>query len=151
MRPGEVDWDIYHFISEEEFKNEIAADNFVEYVFVHKMAYYGTKKSDVLSGIKSGKILLKEVDTIGLGDIQRDFPELRDSYTSIFLDIPEEVMRERNLERNPDTSIEELEKRAESMRHEREAAAEICDHIIDATQTPEQVMEDVLEIMKKED
>jgi len=150
MRPGEVDGDIYYFISEEEFKDEIAADNFLEYAFVHQAAYYGTKKSDVLDGIQDWKTLLTEMDMIGLEKIIQELPDFRKNYTTLFLDVPEATMKERNLERNPDTPVEELEKRAESMKHEREKAAEICDHIIDATQTPEKVMEDVLEIMKKE-
>gem|GEM_PF-2182246 len=51
MRPGEIDGDIYHFISSEQFKKSIANDEFLEYEIVHKVAYYGTKKSDVDTGL----------------------------------------------------------------------------------------------------
>ena len=149
MRPWEVDGDIYYFISEEEFKASIEAEEFLEYAFVHQTAYYGTKKADVLDNIAAENTVLTEMDMIWLQEIQEHFPDLRDSYTSIFLDIPENVMRARNLERNPDTPKEELDKRIHSLKNEKEKAWELCDYIVDATQTPEEVMEDVLKIMKR--
>jgi len=36
------------------------------------------------------------------------------------------------------------------MKNEKAKASELCDYIVDATQTPEKVMKDVLEIIKKE-
>ena len=149
MRPGETNGDMYHFIGEDEFKSSIDAWEFLEYAFVHQAAYYGTKKSDILNGIQAGKMLMKEVDMLGLEKIQKELPEFRESYTTIFLDVPKDVLIARNLERNPDTPQDELDKRAESVDNEKQKAAEICDHIIDATQTPEKVMEDVLSIMRK--
>ena len=150
MRPWEINGDMYNFISEEEFKDSIEADEFLEYAFVHQAAYYGTKKADVLDGIAAGNTIIKEVDMAWLEEIQKNFPDLRESYTSIFLDVPEDTMIERNLERNPNTPQEEIDKRIHSLKNEKAKASELCDYIVDATQTPEKVMEGVLEIMKKE-
>jgi guanylate kinase len=47
MREGEVNGDVYNFISEEDFKEKIENDEFLEYEYVHNYAYYGTKLSDV--------------------------------------------------------------------------------------------------------
>ncbi len=47
LRPGEINGDMYHFISKEEFESEIQKNNFLEYEINHKTAYYGTKKSEV--------------------------------------------------------------------------------------------------------
>jgi len=148
MRPGEVTGDIYHFIAEDEFKKSIDAWEFLEYAYVHQAWYYGTKKSEILEWIEDGKILMKEVEIVGLEKIRAELPEFKENYTTIFLDVPEDIMRARNLERNPDTLKDELDKRAASLKIESEKAWELCDHIIDATQTPEKVMKDVLDIMK---
>ncbi len=150
MRPGEVDGDMYHFISEDDFKTAIENDEFLEYAFVHQAAYYGTKKSDILDGIDDGKILIKEIDYQGLAKIKQEIPEFREHYTTIFLNVPEDIMVARNKERNPDVTQDEIDKRLMSLREEAKDLDDY-DHVIDATQNPEKVMEDVLEIMKKED
>ena len=63
MRPGEVNGDMYHFVSHEDFEKGIQKNEFLEYEINHKTAYYGTKKSDVDEGLAAGKILMKEIDT----------------------------------------------------------------------------------------
>lgn len=52
MRPGEINGDTYWFISREEFEAAIEADEFLEYEINHKVAYYGTKKTEVDIGIE---------------------------------------------------------------------------------------------------
>jgi guanylate kinase len=47
MRPGEENGDQYWFISKEEFEIAIEQNDFLEYEINHKVAYYGTKKSEV--------------------------------------------------------------------------------------------------------
>jgi len=74
---------------------------------------------------------------------------LRRDFTTIFLDIPVETVRERILQRDPNTPEENIEKRIASMLEEKKKSEEICDYIIDATQTPEQVMQEVLSIIDK--
>ena len=56
----------------------------------------------------------------------------------------------RNKERNPDVLQDEIDKRLISLKEEAKDLDDY-DHIIDATQTPEKVMEDVIKIIKKED
>jgi len=51
-RPGEKNGEAYHFISREDFEKGIEANNFLEYEINHKVAYYGTKKSDVDTGLQ---------------------------------------------------------------------------------------------------
>ncbi len=52
MRPGEVNGDTYWFISKEDFEKAIEKNNFLEYEINHKVAYYGTKKSEVEQGLR---------------------------------------------------------------------------------------------------
>lgn len=148
MRSGEVEGDIYHFISEEEFLKGVNNDEFLEYAHVHKTAYYGTKKEEVLLWIKNGKKLIKEIEIQGLENILRDFPELKKNLTCIFLDVPAETVRERILQRDPHTPEQNILYRLESMQHEKQKAETLCDYIIDATQTPEEIMQEVLEIIQ---
>jgi guanylate kinase len=101
------------------------------------------------AGLESGKTLFKEVDTKGLKQVSENHPNFRPEYTSFFLDVPNAEMERRYLERHPDGHSSDISNRLESATLEREQAQVYCDHIIDATQSPEQVLEEVLNIMKK--
>jgi len=148
MRPWEVDGDTYWFITREAFEAAIKNDEFLEYETNHKVAYYGTKKSDVDQWLQDGKILMKEVDTKGLKQVIEKHPDFREHFTSFFLDVPNTEMERRYFERNPDGKIEDIQNRLDSTLFEREQAQKYCDHIIDATQSPEEVLQEVLKIMK---
>jgi len=148
MRPWEVNGDIYHFISKEEFEESIQENDFLEYEINHKVAYYGTKKSEVEKWLSSWKIMMKEVDTKGLKQLDEKHPDFRTHYSSFFLDISNEEMRRRFYERNPNWKAEDIENRIESTSFERKQAKEYCDIIIDASQAPEVVLSNVLQFMK---
>lgn len=149
MRPGEVNGDSYWFIGIEEFKDAIEKWEFLEYEINHKTAYYGTKKTEVDAGLENGKLVMTEIDTKGLKQVMEKHPSLREHYTSFFLDVPNDEMTRRYLERHPDGSQDDIINRLESASLEREQAQKYCDYIIDATQSPERVLEDVLAIMKQ--
>lgn len=148
MRPGEINGDSYWFISREEFEEAIKKWEFLEYEINHKTAYYGTKKTEVDIGLKKGNIVMTEIDTKGLKQVQEKHPNFREHYTSFFLDVPNEEMTRRYLERHPEGSKDDIINRLDSASFERQQAQKYCDHIIDATQSPEKVLEDVLAIMK---
>ncbi len=148
MRPGEVNGDIYHFISKEEFEDGIKRNDFLEYEVNHKVAYYGTKKSEVVAGLENEKIMVKEIDTKWLGQLQEKHPDFRWNYSSLFLDVWDEEMRRRYYQRNPDGNPQDIENRIESTLHERQQAEKYCDLIIDASQSPEDILEEVLAFMK---
>ncbi|MCD5375400.1 guanylate kinase [Candidatus Gracilibacteria bacterium] len=148
MRPGEINGDIYHFISKEDFEQGIHENDFLEFEINHKVAYYGTKKSEVEHGLSQGKIMMKEIDTKGLKQLNEKHPDFSPHYSSFFLDISNEEMRRRFYERNPDGKPEDIENRIESTNFEREQAQKYCDIIIDATQTPDKVLGEVLKFMK---
>lgn len=64
MRPGEVDGEHYHFVSEAEFERMVAEDEFYEWahVFGHR---YGTPKSTIRAGLKAGQDFLFDIDWQG--------------------------------------------------------------------------------------
>lgn len=148
IRPGEANGDMYWFIDLEEFQRGIHKHEFLEYEVNHKIAYYGTKYADVEEWLSKWKTLAKEIDTKWLQQIHDNYPELKKNYTSIFLDVPDDVVRKRFFERNPQGKIVDIENRIDSCQAERSTAQEICDHIIDASQSPEAVLEDVLKVIQ---
>lgn len=149
MRPWEKDGDIYWFVSEEEFKRDIDAGDFLEYEWVHQAAYYGTKKSEVETGLENEKIMFKEIDTKGLKQLEENHPNFRKNYTSFFLDVPNEEMERRFYQRNPKGNPQDIANRIESTTFERDQAHKYCDFIIDATQSPEVILQKVLDIIKE--
>lgn len=149
MRPGEVDGDTYWFISNKEFEAAIEKWEFLEYELVHKVAYYGTKKWEIDTWLEAGKILMTEIDTKWLKQVLEKHPDFREHFTSFFLNVSNEEMERRYLERHPDGCTNDIKNRLESATLEREQAEKYCNHIIDATQSPEDVLQEVLNIMKK--
>ena len=121
----------------------------MEYALVHDLDYYGTKFEDVIDNwINLWKMVIKELDIIWLEDLRKNRPELDEKYTTIFLNIPEKVLRERIEKRWAFMSDEELEKRINSAIVEERKAREICDYIIDATASEQEVLEEFLRIIK---
>jgi len=57
-------------------------------------------------------------------------------------------MVRRYLERHPEGCKNDIKNRLESASLERKQAQEYCDFIIDASKSPEQVLEDVLRIIQ---
>ncbi len=151
MREGEIDGDIYHFISEEDFKEMIDAWDFLEYEVVHKTAYYGTKLSDVVDDwIEMWKKVMKEIDIEWLKNILSNNSQLRKSLTSIFLSLSPGKMSERIAARWATMTEEEYKNREESLIKEVWEAEEYCDYIIDtSTKTPEEVLAEALKIISK--
>ena len=68
-RPNEINDEVYHFISQEEFQNKINNNEFLEWAIVHEDNYYGTDKKTINEGITAGKIVVREVDIQGVESI----------------------------------------------------------------------------------
>lgn len=83
----------YYFISPDEFKTRISADEFVEFEEVYKDKFYGTLKSEVENNWKKNKVVIFDVDVKGGVALKKYFGE---KALSIFIMPP---------------SVEELEKR----------------------------------------
>ena len=55
----------YYFLSPEEFKSKIAANEFLEYEEVYTDKYYGTLKSEVERLLTNGNNVVFDVDVVG--------------------------------------------------------------------------------------
>ena len=73
-RPGEKDGVNYFFLTEEEFKEKIANDGFLEHA-VFCGNYYGTPKDAVLNAIENGKDVILEIEVQGAMQVRRHYPE----------------------------------------------------------------------------
>ena len=92
-RIGEVEGQIYHFVETEEFERMIEAGELYEYD-VHHESYYGTSKKLMNEKIKSGKIIVKDMDVNGTENLIRLLKNDVKVIT-IFLRVPKEELRKR--------------------------------------------------------
>ncbi|MBU2494544.1 MAG: guanylate kinase [Bacteroidetes bacterium] len=98
----------YFFITEEEFKNKIDKNEFVEWEKFYDY-YYGTLKSFVNHEIDAGNNVVLEVDVKGAVKIKESYPDA----VLIFVSPPSfDVLSSRLINRNTETK-EDLKKRIE--------------------------------------
>lgn len=148
MRPWEVNWRRYNFISKEEFEKMIQNWEFLEYEINHHAWYYWTKLQELLDLLKQNKSPVKEIDVKWLEKIKSEH-KIDSKFTSIFFDIPDELMIKRITWRSP-ISKEELKQRLLSAHMEREKAKSICDYIIMTDGSLEENVERVRTVLDKE-
>lgn len=106
MRDGEIHGKNYFFISVDEFEKKKDNEMFIEWANVHSN-YYGTEKSFVDDGLKSGKKLLFDLDVQGCDSIKEIYG---DKAKVIFIEPPSvEELERRLLQRatDSDTVIQE--------------------------------------------
>jgi len=73
-RQGEVDGVNYYFLTEEDFKNKVESNGFIEYAKVHGN-YYGTPKVNVEKMLDEGKDVILEIDIQGALKVKENFTE----------------------------------------------------------------------------
>jgi len=148
-REFEKDWVDAYFISRQDFEKAIENNEFLEYAIVHWKEYYWTKYDDVIkNGIDLWKIVIKEIDILGLKKLIKQKPELRPFYTTIFLNIPVEKLRERIQKRWEFILEEQLKLREQSAIMEEKEARKYCDYMLDATLDPQTIKDQVVQIIK---
>lgn len=74
-RPGEVNGVNYHFLSDEQFHDAIAADEFIEWENVYPGRYYGTLKSEVTSKTEAGHNIVLDIDVKGALNVKKLYGE----------------------------------------------------------------------------
>ncbi|MCC6691033.1 MAG: guanylate kinase [Bacteroidia bacterium] len=73
MRKGEKNGEDYYFLSVDEFKNKIGADEFIEWEEVYKNNFYGTLKSEVERIWKLNRVAIFDVDVEGGINLKKKF------------------------------------------------------------------------------
>lgn len=74
-RSNEKDGVDYYFISKEDFKKKIKAEEFLEWEEVYKDNFYGTLKTEVERIWAQGKHVIFDIDVVGGLRIRDKFPE----------------------------------------------------------------------------
>lgn len=106
-RAGEIDGEDYHFISEEEFRERVAAGEFLEHAEVHGK-YYGTLRAPILCNLRKGVDVLIDIDTQGAAAIrQYDDAFIRRALADVFIMPPDlEELRRRLTKRGTETGTQ---------------------------------------------
>jgi guanylate kinase len=98
-RPNEVAGKDYHFLSEEEFQEKIAAGDFLEYAKVFGF-HYGTSKAYVKEQQEKGKHVVLVIDTQGAMQLKGKI-----AATFVFISPPSfQELRERLFKRKTETA-----------------------------------------------
>lgn len=126
-REGEKDGQAYYFISTEKFKEMIDNGELYEYD-VHHNHYYGTSKKLMNEKIKSGKIIVKDIDVNGTEELVKILKNDVKVIT-IFLRVPMDELKRRLILRDANISKEEIELRLNRFEYE-ESKTDIYDYVI---------------------
>ncbi len=127
MREGETEGQTYHFVSKQEFEKMIENQEFYEYD-IHHNQYYGTSKKLLNEKIKSGKIIVKDIDVNGTEHLKELLKEDTKVIT-IFLRVPKEELKYRLETRIDKPSPEEIVLRLNRFDYE-ESRMDLYDYVL---------------------
>ena len=136
----------YYFISLEDFKNHIQAEDFLEWEEVYADNFYGTLKSEVERIWSKGKHVIFDIDVVGGLRIKKQFPERT---LAVFVQPPSVEELETRL-RNRKTETEDKINMRISKASKEMATAPEFDHILvndqleDALKEADQLIGDFL-------
>ena len=115
MRENEINGRDYFFLSVEDFKEKINANEFLEWEEVYPGRFYGTLKSEVDRIRNEGNSAVFDVDVVGGINIKQHYNH---EALSFFIQAPSiEVLRERLVKRGTD-SMEDTEIRVQKAESE---------------------------------
>lgn len=114
-RGTEQDGVEYYFLSPEEFRRRIAADEFLEYEEVYENKYYGTLKSEVERILEEGKNVIFDVDVVGGCNIKKYYG---DRALSVFIQPPGIAELRKRLEGRGTDAPEVIESRIAKAEYE---------------------------------
>lgn len=136
----------YFFLTQEEFRQKVAENAFVEWEEVYNGTCYGTLRSEMERIWAKGNVIIFDVDVMGGINLKHIFG---DDACSIFIKAPSvEALRERLIGRGTD-SAETIEKRVAKAEFELSKASEfdfvVVNDILDnAVAETEQIITDFL-------
>ena len=130
-RPGERDGEAYHFLTREEFVRRRAAGEFLESA-VYAGELYGTLRSEVERGLKSGKHVVLDVEVEGARQVRKAYP--RPASVVIFVIPPSPRVLIERLRKRRTESEAELSQRIDIATREVETArremGDVYDHVL---------------------
>lgn len=127
MREGDVPGATYNFVTTEEFEKMIEKKELYEYN-VHHEHYYGTSRKLMNEKMKSGKIIVKDIDVNGVENLIQLLKQDTKVIT-IFLRVPKEVLMKRLENRIDKPSRKEITLRLNRFDYE-ESRIDMYDYVI---------------------
>ena len=126
-RPEETEGVQYHFVTKTEFEEKIKNNEFYEYD-LHHNNYYGTSRKLLNEKIKSGKIIVKDIEVNGTENLIK-LLQNDTKIIPIFLKVSKEELRKRLENRGDNLSEEEIELRLGRLEYE-ESKISLYDYVI---------------------
>ncbi|HEX8993642.1 MAG TPA: guanylate kinase [Candidatus Paceibacterota bacterium] len=124
MRPGEQDGVNYHFFTNAQFQDELAAGNILEYYHRPETdTYYGTYKPDIEARLARGKVVLAILQIVGAKYFKEHY-----GATTVFIMPPSIEALERRIRGRAPMSDREWEERREFTERELREEAPWYDH-----------------------
>lgn len=124
IRPGEVDGQNYHFVSEKQFRQMVANNEFLEHATVFGNLY-GTGRAQVQATLQQGLDVILEIDWQGAALVRQQMPDC----VSIFILPPDEATLAARLKTRAQDSAETIAKRLAEAKLDMSKAAD-ADYII---------------------
>lgn len=146
-RQGEKEGVQYHFITKEEFEKRIENGEFYEYDLHHEN-YYGTSKKLMNEKIKSGKIIVKDIEVNGTENLIKILKN-DTKLVTIFLKVNREELKRRLEQRGDNLSEEEMELRLGRLEYE-ESKIKLYDYMI-KNDDFEKTIQIIMSIIKNEE
>jgi len=126
-RPGEIDRKDYYFMSIDDFRDNIEAEQFLEWEEVYKDQYYGTLLTELNRIWEKGNHIIFDVDVIGGINIKNIYP---DQSLALFIRPPSIEQLEERLRSRSTENEASLEKRISKAEHEMSFETEFDQTII---------------------
>lgn len=126
-REGEIEGQVYHFVTTEEFKKMINNKELYEYD-IHHEHYYGTSRKIMNEKIKKGKIIVKDIDVNGVENLINLLKE-DTKVVTIFLRVPKEILMKRLQNRVDKPDLKEITLRLNRFDYE-ESRIGMYDYVI---------------------
>ncbi len=142
-RSGEVNGQHYHFITVQQFEQNIASNSFIEWEKVYEGKYYGTTKQALQDIWNQNKIPLLDIDVKGAINILQQFGPQQ--VCSIFIQVPIADLEARLVSRGTETP-QTLAERLQKAEYEASFATQF-QHIV-VNQQLEQATKETLEIVQ---
>ena len=145
-REGEKNGEVYNFVSKEEFEKMIANNEFYEYN-VNNEHYYGTSRKLMNEKIKSGKVIVKDIDVNGTANLIKLLGN-DTRVVTIFLKVPKEVLAKKLEKRMEKPDYKEITLRLNRFDYE-ESKMGMYDYVIKNNDL-EKSINVIMEIIKSE-
>lgn len=126
-RPHEIDGQDYYFLTVDQFRNKILADEFVEWEEVYEAHFYGTLKSEMERIWSQNQVVVFDVDVIGGLNLKEYFGN---AALAIFVQAPSLAILEERLRGRKTETEERIQMRIAKAQKEMETAPKFDDTIV---------------------